>query len=70
LHGKEKDLVRGGRGEVPGKTKLEGRRSVTSEGKSLAGIDRFSALRGVHKPRSEQGEIMLIRCHENILTDL
>jgi hypothetical protein len=27
--------------------KLEGRRSITSEGKNPAGIDRFSALQGV-----------------------
>jgi hypothetical protein len=50
--------------------KLEGRRSITSEGKNLAGIDRFSALQGVktwpgagmlvQKPRAE-GEIMFIR---------
>jgi hypothetical protein len=64
--------------------KLEGRRSITSEGKNPAGIDRFSALQGVktwrgaammvQKPRSKEegvrGEIMLIRCHKNILTEL
>lgn len=54
--------------------KLEGRRSITSEGKNLASIDRFSTLQGVktwpgaamlvQKPRSE-GEIMFIRCHKN-----
>jgi hypothetical protein len=33
-----------GKGEVPGKVKLEGRRTITTEGKNLAGIDRSSAL--------------------------
>lgn len=62
--------------------KLEGRRSITSEGKNPAGIDRFSALQGVktwrgaamlvQKPRSKgvRGEIMLIRCHKNFLTEM
>lgn len=53
-----------GKGEVPGKVKLEGRRPITTEGKNLAGIDRSSTLQGVKTWRPARMMMQKLRSKE------